>query len=368
MVSTVDKTSPFYVPPFLDILGRLVERYRRFWLWLGRLESALVAEELRAVSLTKPVFVCGLARSGSTLLHEVLAAHPGVATHRIKDYPMIFTPFWWRRATTRAPMAPARERPHQDKMMITTESPDSIEEMLWMAFFPRCHISSVDMRLGSNVRHRDFESFYSNHIRKLLLAERATRYVAKANYHVARLPYLLRLFPDARFIIPVRSPVAHIASLVRQQRLFSEGHRAVSKSLAVMQRSGHFEFGLDRRPMNLGDRERVQKILDAWAVGEEVRGWAIYWDMVYRYLAELLESNEAVRAASLIVRFETLCEHPAASLQAALDHCGLPNPQPIIDRFASTIRKPDYYQNLFSAEELALIHEVTGTTAGRWGY
>jgi hypothetical protein len=135
-----------------------------------------------------------------------------------------------------------------------------------------------------------------------------------------------------------------------------------------MQRSGHFEFGLDRRPMNLGDLERVHKILNAWAGREEVRGWAIYWDMVYRYLAEMLDSSEGVRKASLIVRFETLCEQPTETLQAMLDHCGMPNPQPIIDKFTPAIRIPDYYRSPFSAEQLALIHDVTGKTASRWGY
>ena len=33
--------------------------------------------------------------------------------------------------------------------MITAESPDALEEMLWMAFFPRCHDASVSSLLGA---------------------------------------------------------------------------------------------------------------------------------------------------------------------------------------------------------------------------
>jgi hypothetical protein len=365
---TGDADSPFYVPPLLHALGGLVQRHRDFWVWLGRLESTLLVTELRQVSVRMPIYVCGLARAGSTLLHEFVAAHPGVATHRIKDYPMVFTPFWWRRATAHLrPQAP-RERAHRDKIMVTTESPDALEEMLWMAFFPRCHDPAVSGLLGANERRPAFEEFYQAHIRKLLLAEGATRYAAKANYHVARLPYLARLFPDAKFLIPVRTPAGHIASLLRQQRWFAQGQRRRPRALAYMQRSGHFEFGLDRRPMNLGDDASVQRILQAWAAGDEVRGLALYWDLVYGHLARMLVQDVQVRAAALVVRFEALCEKSRETLGALVRHCVLPDAEPIIAQYAERIRYPSYYQTSFSPRELSVIREETAATASLWGY
>jgi hypothetical protein len=349
-------------------LGWWTHRHRDFWLWLGRLESRLVAGELAAVPLTMPIYVAGLARSGSTLLHEILAAHPGVATHRVKDYPLVYTPCWWRRATAGLRPTAPRERAHADKVLIAPDSPDALEEMIWMAFFPRCHDPSLDNRFGAESRHPAFEDFYRTHIRKLLLAERATRYVAKANYHVARLPYLARLFPDARFILPVRSPAGHIASLVRQHRWFSYGHRKYPRALAFMQRSGHFEFGRDRRPINLGDGPRVRAIQRAWAAGEEVRGWALSWEMVYGHLARLLASDAPLRAMTKIVRFEDMCTSPAETIRAILDHCKLPEADPILARFAGKIRTPDYYESPLTPAELALILEETLQTASQWGY
>jgi hypothetical protein len=364
---SVDKDSPFYVPPILDVLGRMVSRFQRLSIGLGNLESMLLTPQIFQCPLTKPIYVCGLARSGSTLLHEVLASHPHVATHRIKDYPFISIPFWWRRATAVARPTEARERPHRDKMMVTSESPDSIEEMLWMAFFPGCHNPNLDNRLQTLDRNSEFETFYRNHLRKLLVVENATRYAAKANYHVARLGYLSRIFPDAKFVIPVRAPVGHISSLVRQHQWFSSGHRQSPKSLAFMQRSGHFEFGLDRRPINLGDGDRVRKIREAWTSGNEILGWSYYWDMVYGYLADVLESNPAIRRASIVVRFEELCETPAKVLQRVLEHCEMQDLKPVLDKFAPTIRRPDYYENSFTTEELAIIQSETAVTAQRWG-
>jgi hypothetical protein len=337
------KDSPFYVPPLVDLLGAWVHAHRRFWLWLGRVESSLLLDRLPSVPVTMPVYVCGLARSGSTLLHEIVAAHPHVATHRVKDYPMVYTPYWWRRATAGLRPAAPRERAHQDRVMITSDSPEAVEEMVWAAFFPRCHDPSVSNVLGSNHSRPAFETFYRDHIRKLLL-------------------------PDARFLIPVREPAAHVASLMRQHRWFSDGHRKHPRSLAYMRRSGHFEFGLDRRPMNLGDGARVRAILDLWARGEEVRGWARYWDMVYGYLGRLLASDAQVRAAAMVVRYEDLCDAPGDNINAVLDHCALADARPVIEKFAPGVSRRDYYKRSFTPGERAAIREETAATASEWGY
>jgi hypothetical protein len=360
--------SPFFVPPILDTLGGLVGRFPAFWIWMAGLESRRLADRTQQLSVRMPIYVCGLARSGSTLLHEVISSHPSVATHRVKDFPLVFTPYWWRHATANQRAQTPRERVHRDGVMITGDSPDALEEMLWMAFFPRCHDPSTCSLLQATDRRPEFESFYDLHIRKLLLAEGKTRYAAKANYHIARLPYLARLWPDARFIIPVRDPATHIASLMRQNRWFSVGQRKHPRALAYMRRSGHFEFGLDRRPMHLGDPEKVCRVVRAWKAGDEVRGLAIYWDMVHGYLARLLAENSAVRDAALVVRFESLCAAPAQVLQDVLRHCALQGGEQIAEGHAPRIRTPSYYDSGFTPNDLAVIREETATTASHWGY
>lgn len=360
--------SPFDVPGWLHVLGGLVDRHPRICRRLAALETSAVGGQIGGVDITMPIYVCGLARSGTTLLHEVISSHPAVATHRIKDYPFVFIPYWWRRATAKTSAGQPRERTHRDGIMITAESPDALEEMLWMTFFPHCHDPAVSNVIGANERHADFETFYRNHLRKLLLAEHAARYAAKANYHVARLAYLVRLFPDAKIVLAVRSPQSHIASLARQHKWFCEGHRSCPRSLAFMQRSGHFEFGLDRRPINLGDSAAVDQIIADWSTGREVSGLARYWRMVYSYLNQLLASDEQVRRATLAVRFETLCDSPADTLAAVLKHCELPDSERIVEHFAPTIRAPAYYQTNFTPDELRTSDELTTATARQWEY
>jgi hypothetical protein len=256
----------FRVESWLHVLGGLVSRHRRLWTRLGDLESRLLAPELTRVRLRRPVYVTGLARSGSTLLLEILGRHPETVTHRYRDYPMLFTPYLWNRFLG---IAPRRERPpversHRDGIQVTPESPEAFEEVLWMAFFANLHDPDANGVLDGHTCNAAFDAFYKDHIRKLLLARGGQRYVCKNNYNLTRLEYLLRLFPDARFLIPVREPVWHIASLMKQHRLFHEGLRDNPRARLHLQRAGHFEFGPDRTPVNAGDTVAVRRIQAAW--------------------------------------------------------------------------------------------------------
>ena len=90
-------TTSFAVPAWVDWLGGSVARRPRLWQRLGRLESSALRERIQATPIQAPVYVSGLARSGSTVLLEMLAAHPDMATHRYRDFPLVYTPWWWNR-------------------------------------------------------------------------------------------------------------------------------------------------------------------------------------------------------------------------------------------------------------------------------
>ena len=360
--------SPFQVPAILDVLGGLVARHPELWITLAGLETRALSGLVQRTPLRAPIYISGLARSGSTLLHEIIAAAPGVATHRIKDYPLVFTPVWWRRANAGRHPASPRERAHADRILITAESPDALEEMVWRPFFPRCHDPSVSAVIPSDARDPVFEAFYKSHLRKVVAAEQATRYVAKANYHVARLAYLVRVIPDARFIIPIRDPETHVVSLMRQHVNFRAGQRRHRRALEYMRRSGHFEFGLDRRPIHLGDAEMVYRTQAAWRAGDEALGAALCWAVVYGYLARLLADDPLVRAASLVVRFESMCRAPAQTLHEIAEHCQLSAMGAVIERYATEIRAPSYYQSELTEREKAQVRATVAETASLWGY
>lgn len=361
---------PMKVPAFYTMVARSIRRHPRFWIKLGKVESGLLAPDLIDITVREPVYVCGLARSGSTLLLEVLAAHPSAASHRYQDFPFVFTPFWWYMVLKLSPLKDTslRERAHGDRMLINAASPEAMEEMLWSSFFPGTHEAKVSQVLGRQIRNPDFADFYEKHIKKLLRRVRGKRYVSKGNYNVTRMGYLRALFQDAKFVVPVRDPVTHIASLMRQHERFCEAGRKDPAVAEHMATAGHYEFGLNRVPINTGDDAAMAEILAAWQRGEEVRGWALYWAMLYRFVADQLEGDADLRSATLVQRFEDLCAQPQESLRALFRHCDMTVDESVVAKYAPNIQKPDYYDAKFSEADLALIREITGPVAARFGY
>ncbi|HWA49461.1 MAG TPA: sulfotransferase [Dongiaceae bacterium] len=352
----------------MDRLSGLVTRHPGGWIKLGNLETWLTAGVVDPRPVERPIYIAGLARSGSTILLETLARHPEVATHRYRDFPFLFTPYLWNRWLDLMPRPNERpaERSHADGITVTSESPEAFEEVLWMAFFPYLHDPSRSNVLDRSTRNAAFEHFYRDHQRKLLAARRRTRYVAKGNYNVSRLGYLLRLFPKARIIVPVRDPVWHIASLMKQHALFLRGQDGNPKAARHLRRVGHYEFGQDRRPMNLGDPAATEEITALWRSGEELRGWARYWAQVHHFIADALRHDPALRQAVRVVRYEGLCAEPRANIAGLLAHCGLKAEPAFLDAAARRFHLPGYYRPAFNDRELALIADETGAAAARF--
>ncbi|RDD60296.1 sulfotransferase [Ferruginivarius sediminum] len=359
----------FHVPLWLDILGGLVEGWPELWMRLGEWETRTLEPRIEHVAIRRPIYIAGLARSGSTILLELLARHPEVATHRYRDFPMLHIPWFWNRFVDLAaagPQAP-RERAHRDGIRVTEESPEAFEEMIWMSMFPGLHDPKVCNVLDERHANSEFDSFYTDHLRKLLVVRSAPRYLAKGNYNVTRLRYLLKLFPDARFIIPIRGPVWHVASLMKQHALLTRAAAEMPRVQRYMRRAGHFEFGLDLHAVNVGDPEAVENIQRLWDRGREIEGWARYWSMIYSYIANALETTPELRNVVLVVRFEDMCDNPRESMIRILRHAEL-SEETLPAMAEKKIRLPAYYQLSFTPDQRRLIWECTNETASRFGY
>lgn len=357
----------FQVPLGQHWLSGLVTGWPRLWTMLGNLETRSLAESLDKIAIEKPIYIAGIARSGSTILLEALAKHADVATHQYRDFPCLFTPYWWQRSQNSPSAETAVERAHGDGILVTPQSPEAMEEVLWQAFFSDAHNPEQSQVLNKDASHPRFEKFYREHLQKLLFARGKNRYVSKGNYNFSRLGYLQKLFPEIRCIVPIRSPETHVASLIKQQILFTRGERKYPRALKHMQRVGHYEFGLDRRPINTGNTEQISEIETLWRQGDEVRGWARYWAHLYGWMADRLESDEKLRRATLVIRYEDLCSDPSSVLERLRVHTDLESDETFAD-FAHEIHAPTYYRPEFSPEEEETIREETAETAARYGY
>ena len=363
--TTVD-TSKFRVGLGTHLLSGAMTSAPRFWDRLGQLESLVLSEQLDDIQIQNPVYVTGLARSGTTIALEVLASHSEVSTHRYCDFPALFTPYWWGKANENSKTV-ISERAHGDGLMVTNQSPEAMEEVLWMAHFNNLHDPQHPSILDQNDANFEFERTYRQHIKKLILLRGGPRYVAKGNYNISRLKYILSIFPDAKFVIPIRHPISHIASLQKQHRLFCAGQKDHPRSIAHLRRVGHFEFGLDRRPINLGDNKQVNEILDHWCREDEISGWSKYWSSLYGWLHRYLEESPDLKESVMVIRYEDLCCRTNETLQKVLRFTNLMD-EPLVQTWSEKIKAPGYYDVQLTADELAKIHDNCIDVAKLYGY
>ncbi|MHC4356464.1 MAG: sulfotransferase [Planctomycetota bacterium] len=350
-----------------DFLGWCAENNEDMLFSLAGLETKLLRGRLANIKIDRPIFVSGLARSGTTILLELLSQNEGVASYRYKDFPFIMVPYWWGkflRMRTKVDHE-AVERSHADGLKVTPESPEAMEEILWKHFFPDCHDPTARNVLDQDPRDSNFDGFYTETIRKLLLSRGASRYLAKNNYNIARLDYITGLFPDARFVVPVREPLNHIASLMKQHRLLSEEETRDKRVLAYMRRSVHFEFGLGRRPLNVTSSDTTLEIEELWERGHDVEAWAKYWRDVHTYLANLLDTNDTVAECTLVVSYEKLCGSSKETLERLYSHVGLVPDAALLAEQEERLHLPAYYVPDFSEAELEIIKAETADIHSR---
>jgi hypothetical protein len=358
------------VETWLALFSGFIERNRKIWVHLGRLESTYIYDRLADIDITAPVYICGLARGGSTILLECLVSHNMTASHCYKDFPFVYTPYWWNRYLDCVPQKKElfSERAHKDRIFVTSDSPEAMEEILWFTFFPDSLDPKKNSVLDESVENSAFETFYRNHIKKILLIRDGKRYVAKGNYNITRIQYIHKLFPDVRFIVPIREPFAHVASLLKQHRLFCNEEKRNPRALEHMRRTGHFEFGLDRRPINTGNCSQTAKTIRLWELGKDAHGYANEWRSVYGFLADLLERNEALKDVITVVKYEELCLQTRNVLINLFQKTSLPNAGEVINTYSEKISAPTYYQPDLAGDEKRIIADETAEVAARFGY
>jgi len=149
----------------------------------------------------EPVFVLGLWRSGTTLLHELLHA----ATQWV-------TPRTWQCFSPSScflvrgpPAAVSLQRP-MDQGRITTTGPQEDEFAQLLLGGPSVYRGFIDpRRLGEcsrSLRPGDMHALerWESFIRGIAAGDAGSRLLLKSPSHSFRLPQLLHLFPAARFV------------------------------------------------------------------------------------------------------------------------------------------------------------------------
>lgn len=315
-------------------------------------EDKLFAAELGSIEIRRPVFVTALPRAGTTLLLEIIESLPEFASHSYRNMPFVLCPLFWDKFSSQFQRpGEAQERAHQDGMLVTIDSPEAFEEMIWKAFWR--HNYERDRIRPWAEDDPEFFDFLRRHMRKIIAlavrkSDSAQRYLSKNNLNIARTDLLAKNFRDAILIVAYREPLQHSASLLRQHKNFLEIHRNDRFARQYMAGIGHYDFGENLRPVDFGGW------LDRTSHWEPttLSFWLEYWFETYKHLAEC--------DGVYLLCYEDLCSNPSGSLERLADVIQPSNRATLLEtgsRFRSARRhdvsvKPEAQLLLSNAREL----------------
>lgn len=280
---------------------------------LSSIEDRLWRQTIAATRSERPVFITSLPRAGTTMMLELLAAQKEFASATYRNMPFTMAPLLWGRFSgVFRKTGEKAERAHGDGIEVGFDSPEAFEEMIWMAFW-RERYEGGRIGLWSEADSKpEFEAFLARHMRKIVAgAPGACRYVSKNNANIARLPLLAKAFAEAQVLIPLRDPLAQVASLMRQHRRFTALHAGDRFARQYMEGIGHFEFGAALRPIAFpGAPEDT-------AGAEQADYWLRYWIAAYEHVLR------TAPATALFVDHDALSRRPALHLPLLAEALGV---------------------------------------------
>jgi hypothetical protein len=241
------------------------------------------------------VFVTGLARAGTTILMREIHRTGDFGSLTYADMPFVLAPNTWAQISRKG-QTPGKksERAHGDGIEVDTQSPEALDEVYWRMTDSSAYIGEEG--LSPHAPDEEVVAGYRDLIRLVLRKTGKTRYVSKNNNNILRIGPLADAMPEAQFLVPLREPLAHAASLLNQHERFADSDPFVRDYMTWL---GHHEFGATHRPFLFDGRpEGDPATLDYW-LGT--------WIAAYR----ALDAAEATHGNICFIPYEALSGDPA---------------------------------------------------------
>ena len=195
---------------------------------LASLQSLLFRRRIDAVQLADdPIFIVGHWRSGTTLLHELLAMDP---RHAYPDTYACLAPShflisrhlvtWWLQflMPTRRPMDNVRvgwKQPQEDEWALCLLGlPSPYRTVAFPRRLPQCP-EYLTLRELTETARQNWDNTFLRFLKCVAWGQKPGRLVLKSPTHTARVAQLRKLFPNARFVHVVRDPLTVFPSTLR---------------------------------------------------------------------------------------------------------------------------------------------------------
>ena len=283
----------------------------------------------------QPVYVMGLARSGTTVVLKILEKTGAFNSPTYRDMPFVLSPNIWKGLTKHSRLkARNTSRAHNDGIMVGFDSPESFEEVFWR--------TACDVKPGQTLAYTPVSDEILNDFaayRKLSTlsalprisssnqAHQHLRYLSKNNNNVMRINELCAQ-PSSHLVLIIRDPLATAWSLYRQHLRFTQLQTEDPFVSAYMRWLGHHEFGLIHKPLVAGSKH-----LEGHNTMQPDY-WLAYWLLAYQNIWQTYNNlTHEQRARIIFVCHDRMCAEPAQELLKLF-------------RFANIVQRVDSYINM----------------------
>ena len=236
------------------------------------------------------IFITGLPRSGTTVLLNFIFSFSKFASLKYKNMPFITSPNFSKLFLKKE--VKIKERFHQDGIMFNLNSPEAFDEVF---------LNTFDEKIIKN----EFQNF----VNLILLSQNKDRYLSKNNFLFKRINQIKTIFPKSKFIIPIREPLQHSYSLLKQHIHFSKLQKKNDFVRRYMNYLGHFEFGLNHRYWY-----KPIKFEDTFNINYWLEQWILFYNKIFK--------NHFHNKSCMFIRYEDLTNRKV--IEKLVSFIGLP--------------------------------------------
>lgn len=291
-------------------------------IFFSNLEELFIKDKIK-FNKHKMIFITTLARGGSTALLNAINKSSFISCHTYRDMPFLTMPNLWNFISRGKKRSVEKiDRAHRDGHKIDLDSPEAFEEVLWKIFWPENYNKEKIDFIDGNSQNNNFKNFFTNHTKKIIqvrnkndkkLIIKNLYYCSKNNYNFTRINFLKKLYPESIILIPIREPLSHANSLLNQHINFSFIQKKNKFILSYMSDIGHYEFGLNHKPLNFSkfNLNNYKK--------NDINYWLEYWICSHEHIIKN-------KLNCHIISLDDLVNSPNLSMEIIFKKIGLEKP------------------------------------------
>ena len=258
----------------------------------------------RNIEIDRPIFICGMPRSGTTFLLNLINNSNQVSSCTYGQLPFFKTPLTWNFFKKFYYFGNQRfARLHDDGLQIDIDSPDAFEELIWAEALEKYNEFGFCRFLDETYSNHKLKKKLYFFIKKIIFINKKERYLSKGNYNVFRLNYIVNLFKDCKIILCYRNPSNTACSSERVHNRFLELSKKIVGFNENLHFLSHFEFGKNRKAIKI-ENNSFKISTNLFEKNKNYEGYLHQWISLYQMIHQKYLSNQIFSKNLVLLNYD----------------------------------------------------------------